>query len=189
MIHRLAGAALLLLSACSGQSASHFYTLAPMAPGGTPSARPGLIVTVGQVMLPPALDRNSFVRRVGPEQLEMSGQDRWAAPLDGIVRRVLAADLASRMPGADVIAPGDPMPSGHVLTVDVNLRQFIGDANGQVILDADWSVRGSAKTHPISLTRQAGSGKADAIAAAMSALLADLSDHIAAALASRAASA
>ena len=103
----------------------------------------------------------------------MSGQDRWAAPLDGIVRRVLAADLASRMPGADVIAPGDPMPSGHALTVDVNLRQFIGDANGQVILDADWSVRGSAKTHPISLTRQAGSGKADAIAAAMSALLAD----------------
>lgn len=185
MIRRLLSLGLvLLLSACGGASPTQFYTLAPIAAADPSAARPGLIVTIGQVALPPALDRDSFVTQVGPEQLDVSSQNRWAAPLDGIIRRVLAADLKSRMAGATVLAPGDPVPAGHVLTVDVNVRQFIGDRDGRVTLEADWLTHGARETRPVSLTRQAQSGQSGAIAAAMSALLAEFSDHIAAGLGS-----
>lgn len=171
---------LLLLSACGGSPPSHFYTLAPVAPERTSQAPSGLIVVVAPVTLPPALDRDAVVTSTGPNQLNVSGENRWAAPLSEIVRRVLADDLARRMPGAVVPAPGDPVPTGHVRTVDVNVRQFIGDSGGRVMLDADWTVHGSGKIHSVSLTGQAGSGKATAVVATMDKLLAELSDRIAA---------
>ncbi len=179
--HRLSLCLLLLLSACGGASPSHFFTLAPIAPNRSASpVRSGLIVTVGQIALPPALDRDAFVIQVGPEQLDVSSQNRWASPLDGIVRRVLAADLKSRLPGVVVLAPGDAVPPGRVVTIDVNLRQFIGDMDGRVTLDARWSQRGAREAHSVLLTQQARSGRSPTIAAAMSTALADLSDHIAA---------
>ncbi len=184
MYRRLACLGLLvLLSSCGGSAPSHFYTLAPVPPGApdVPSrVGTGPAIVIAEVTLPPALDRDSFVTQSGPEQLDVSSENRWAAPLRGMVQRVLAADLASRMPSADVIAPGDPLPPGRVITIEANLREFIGNTDGRVTLDADWTMHGSHAIHRVSLTRQATSGHAGPIAAAMSSLLAELSDRIAA---------
>jgi uncharacterized protein len=139
-------------------------------------------VTVAPVSLLPSLDRSAMVTRAGAERLNVSSENRWAVPLDAIIRGTLAADLGSRLPGTTVIAPSDPMPAGHVVTVQVNVRQFVGNADGQVTLDADWAVHGSGEAHPVSLTCPAGSARAGAIAAAMRCLLAELSDRSAAGL-------
>ncbi len=176
---------LFLLAACGGSPPTRFYTLEPT---GAPSS--GIVqtkgaVAVGQITLPAELDRISFVTRVGANRVSVSDQDRWAAPLDGMIRRVLATDLSRRLPAGSVVAPGDPVPPG-ARSVTLAIRNFIGDASGHVVLDADWAVSQS-KSHPAiihreTITREAGSGDAGATAAAMSQALGVLSERIAAAL-------
>ena len=177
----------LLLAACGASPPTRFYTLDPVPPEHGAVAVPGAPVQIGQVTIPPALDRISFVTRASPNRIEVSDQDRWAAPLDGMICRVLAADLAARLSGVRVLTPGDPTPTGPVLTVLLNIRQFVGDAAGNVTLEADWSVLDKGE-HPVfarqaAITRHAGSGQAGPIAAAMSHALAELSDRVAADLA------
>ena len=142
-------------------------------------------MTVGQVTLPAMLDRLSFVTREDANRIAVSDQDHWAAPLDGMIRHVLAADLARRLPAGAVVAPGDPVPPGaHSVTLTV--REFLGDASGHVTLDADWAVsRGNGRAAPVhreTITREAASGDSGAIAAAMSQALGILADRIASAL-------
>lgn len=176
---------LFLLAACGSSPPTRFYTLDP-----TGAPRSGIVqtkggVAVGQITLPAELDRLSFVTREGANRVSVSDQDRWAAPLDGMIRRVLAADLSRRLPAGSVVAPGDPVPPG-ARVVTLTIRNFIGDATGRVVLDADWAVS-QGKGHPASvhretITRDAGSGDAAAIAAAMSQALSVLADQIASAL-------
>jgi uncharacterized lipoprotein YmbA len=176
---------LFLLTACGSSPPSRFYTLEPTGAPSSGIVRTKGAVAIGQITLPAELDRLSFVTREGANRIAVSDQDRWAAPLEGMVRRVLAADLARRLPAGSVIAPGDPVPPG-ARTVTLTIRNFIGDASGHVVLDADWAVS-QGKGHPAlihreTITREAGSGDAGAIAAAMSQALGVLSDRIASAL-------
>jgi hypothetical protein len=41
-----------------------------------------------------------------------------------------------------VLAPGDPAPPSGIGTLSVNVQHFMADAEGEVILDADWSLQG-----------------------------------------------
>jgi uncharacterized lipoprotein YmbA len=173
----------LALASCGSSPPTRFYTLDPVPPGRPATAFAGPPIQVGQVMLPPDLDRLSIVTRAGPDRLAVSGEDRWAAPLDGMVQRVLAADLAARLPRSQVLAPGDPAPPGGVRTVSVNVRRFDSDATGLVTLDAGWALLKG--TPPVAVRRghetitvQAGTATAGSEAAAMSRALAELADRI-----------
>ena len=137
------------LTACGSSPPTRFYTLYPVPPGRPAATLAGPPIQVGRVILPPDLDRLSIVTRAGPDRLDVSGQDRWAAPLDGMVQRVLAADLAARLPQSQVLAPGDPAPSGGVRTVTVNVRRFDSDATGQVTLDAGWALLSGTPPVPV----------------------------------------
>ncbi len=175
----------LLLAACGSSPPTRYFTLDPTGSATSGVAPTAGAVTVGQITLPAMLDRISFVTREGANRIAVSDQDRWAAPLDGMIRRVLATDLSHRLPTGAVVAPGDPAPPG-ARSVTVTIRTFLGDASGHVILDADWAVsKGhgrAAMVHREAITREAGSGDAGAIAAAMSQALGVLADRIAAAL-------
>ena len=175
----------LLLAGCHS-AATQFYTLTSTAgasrvPFAFTRAQP---VVVGRVELPGDLDRDAFVTRVGPNGLNVSDTDRWGGPFDDMIQRALASDLSSRLPTGMVLAPGDPVPASGVRTVKVTIRQFIGDANGHVVLEADWSLLAGNPPSPL-LTRHeqlfdnAGSSQASAIVATMSHLLARLADRIA----------
>ncbi len=171
------------LAACGSSPPTRFYTLDPVPPDHPAVAFAGPPIQVGQVMLPPDLDRLSIVTRTGPDRLAVSGEDRWAAPLDGMAQRALAADLAARLPRSQVLAPGDPAPPGGTRTVAVNVRRFDSDATGQVTLDAGWALLKG--TPPVAVRRghetitvQASTATAGAEAAAMSRVLAELADRI-----------
>jgi len=178
-------ALLFLLAACGNSPPSRFYTLDPTGAGSSGVVRAKGAVAVGQITLPAELDRLSLVTREGANRIAVSDQDRWAAPLDGMIRRVLATDLSRRLPAGAVVAPGDPVPPGARM-VTLTIRSFIGDASGHVVLDADWAVsqgRGHpAIIHRETIAREAGSGDAAAIAAAMSQAIGSLADRIASAL-------
>ena len=178
-------ALLFLLAACGSSPPSRFYTLDPTGAASSGVVRSKGAVAVGQITLPAELDRLSFVTREGANRIAVSDRDRWAAPLDGMIRRVLATDLSRRLPAGAVVAPGDPVPPG-ARSVTLTIRNFIGNASGHVVLDADWAVS-QGKGHPAiihreTIAREAGSGDAAAIAAAMSQALGALADRIASAL-------
>lgn len=174
-----------LLTACGNSPRTQFYAL-DTVPGagqaGTVHAHGP--VMVGHVDLPATLDRLWMVRSGPGNAIEVSDVDRWAAPLDELVRNALTGDLRSRLPPGTVLAPGDTAPEG-TRTVTLNVLKFMADQSGRVVLDTDWSVqRANRRGMPQHADIQTeGSGTSDAaVAAAMSQAVAQLADRIAAAL-------
>jgi uncharacterized lipoprotein YmbA len=151
---------------------------------------PGTPIVIAKVILPATLDRPQIVRRVSANQLDIDESDRWPAPLDEIVQRVLAQDLAARMASGMVILPGEPLPSGAIRRVFVNVATFEGDLSGHVVLHARWTVeagdpnvpRVTNASHDEYIAIDAGSGSPDALAAAMSRALGELADRMASTL-------
>jgi hypothetical protein len=176
------------LAGCGSSPPSHYYVLSAEpdpAPvnlvGGS-----GRTVAIGSVRLPGALDRPQIARRIGPNQLEYAETDRWAGPLDEMVRRVLADDLrpllttGTALVGADSSAPAD-------LTVAVEVIRFDADKAGAVTLAATWETLGkNAKVvgapREANIVEPARGSDDGAIAATMSRALAKLAADIAAGL-------
>ena len=180
------GMILVLLLAGCHSAPTQFYTLTSSAGASrVPFAfSRALPVVVARVELPGDLDRDAFVTRVGPNRLNVSDTDRWGGPFDEMIQRVLASDLSSRLPAGMVLAPGDPVPASGARTVKLTIRQFMGDSNGHVVLEADWSLLSGNPPKPQLIRHEqlfdnAGSNHASAIVATMSHLLARLADRIA----------
>src|SRR5450432_3315565 len=80
---------------------ARFYTLASTATtGDTPAAR--FSVMVGPVTIPASVDRPQFVVQVAPNRVDVDEFNRWAAPLNDSVARVIAGDLAVLLGTPDV---------------------------------------------------------------------------------------
>jgi uncharacterized lipoprotein YmbA len=182
----------LLLAGCGHSPPTRFYTLDAVAPAHAVSAGPRAPVQLSAVHLPPALDRPQVVTQIGPNRLHVSEQDQWGAPLDDMMRRTLAQDLLARLPAGDFVSPEAPRPTGaRGLVVDVVQLQATPD---RVVLQANWTLTGGAsgdvelsRTEQLSveLGAPAKGRDAGAQADAISRLLGELSDRIAAALAAR----
>lgn len=184
MTHRLTLVlALLTLAACASSPPTRYFALDPVAPAGGPRTVAGEPVKIDAVHIPPALDRNSLVRGESDNQLNISSQDRWAGDLGEMTRRVLTQNLASRLPSGMVIAPESPAPpSARGVVVDI--LTFQPQGAGEVVLDADWTLLEGTQSNPV-LRRSVhltttGAASAQGEAAAMSSLLGQLADGMAA---------
>lgn len=161
-------AVLLLLGACASSPPTRFYTLSD-TPGeaAAPAGASQVLITV--VSIPGEIDRPELVRRVGPNQLSVAELDRWAAPLDDTIRRVLVDDIARRVPGA--VSPP------RLVAVDV--REFYGDASCNVTLRAVWALKQTGVEPATEEIRVPASGACPAtLADTMSTALGQLSDRI-----------
>ena len=176
----------LTLTACASSPQTRFFALDPVSGAASPAANGGDAVRkpvkVDAVHIPPALDRDSIVRGESDNQLEISSQDRWAGDLGEMVRRVLTQDLAQRLPSGMVIAPESPAPPA-ARGVVVDILTFQPQA-GEVVLDADWTLLEGTQSNAVlrrsvHLTTPAASS-AQSQAAAMSTLLGQMADDIAA---------
>ena len=138
------------------------------------------------MLLPESLDRQSMVRADGPDRIDISNEDRWAAPLDGIIRNVLAEDLRDRLPSGRVLLPGDASPPDGSKGIELNVQRFAGDTAGHVVLQADWTLlnrHGSpALTRSETVSASAGSSRTDAVVGAMSQAIGELADRVVAVL-------
>jgi uncharacterized protein len=188
MTHRLIlPLALLTLTACASSPPTRFYALDPAPAGGSVHAAAGTPVKIDAVHIPPPLDRSSMVRGESGNQLEISSQDRWAGDLGEMIRRVLTQDLAERLPPGMVIAPESPAPAnarGIVVDIMTFQPQSSGSSAGEVMLDADWTLLQGTQSNPV-LRRSthltaAAATSAQGEAAAMSTLLGNLADRMAA---------
>jgi hypothetical protein len=100
----------------------------------------GYPVWIATVIVPKTLDRTQLVRRASANRLDVSENNHWAAPLDDMARRVLSQDLATRLPEGMVIQPGEPLPSGRLRRIAVDLSTFESDLEGHVVLNAQWTL-------------------------------------------------
>lgn len=177
----------ILLAGCGSSPPSKFYVLtadpAPQRAGGSAA---GNTVALGRITLPGALDRPQIARRKGGNEIVFSEDERWAGPLDDMMRRVLADDLAARLPaGVMLVESAAKPPPGVTLALDVS--RFDADESGVVTLVARWEALGPAG-RPLGAPREStivepGSGKdAAAVATTMSRAVAALAARIAAGL-------
>lgn len=166
-----AGAA--MLAGCATSAPLRFYTLSAIAPEGA-AASGAAAIRVGRVRIPAELDRNEIVQRVDATRVNIGELDRWAAPLDDMIRRVLTADLQARA------------TSTAASTVTVDIEELMGDASCAVTLTASWELKADGAEGRVSTGREtirvpsasAGACPAGSLPMPMSQALAQLADQI-----------
>jgi uncharacterized lipoprotein YmbA len=167
----------------------HYYTLTETpAPSRLAVPDNRVPIRLDRVTMPTELDRSQIVRRLDPTQLQIVEGDRWAAPLDETIRRVLSNDLAARLPAGVVANPNEPSIGEKRQSLAVDISEFYGDPRCAVTLRAAWTLKQSdtQSLHGDEEVNAAAPGAcagAATIPIAMSQALAQLSDRIAAAIA------
>jgi uncharacterized protein len=173
--------AVALLSACASPP-SHFYTLSPTreSPVGPASST---TIAVGPVTIPEAVNRPEIVVQVGPNQVALDEFNRWAAPLQAEIQRVLIENLAWLLGTSRV----SRYPQGSIITPDIRVQievlRFESMPGSAALLDAIWTVHGKSekdvKTGRTTLHEPLSEQGYDALAAAHSRLFGTLSRDLA----------
>ncbi len=182
--------AAVVFSGCSAFSPrperTRFVLLAPATPAG-PSLS-SLAIGLGPVQLPQYLDRPELVIRTSPNSFDLSDTDRWAEPLADNFRSVLASDLRTQLGTSNIVQY--PWYAGTRLdyVVRIQVEQFDADKTGTAELVTRWDLRTPKNdqvlaSHESQFSHPANSRGGDAVAAALSADLAELGEQIASAIA------
>jgi len=185
------GTSLLGIAGCVGSQPSRFYVLTDLAGVESPHqgipAGQGPAVGVGPITLPKYLDRPQIATRASRYELAYDEFERWAEPLDTNVTRALVEHLA-RLTPTDRIAVF-PWPRGTPIDyqVTVEVAHFFAQRGGTAALIAHWSIfREGAAEALVSRTSRfsapAGGPQSEAMVAAMSQTVAELSGEIATAI-------
>lgn len=131
--------AALLLTACGMTQQSRFYRLQPAAAETSVSGRK-LNIGVEEVSVPKYIDRPQMVvTESGSSELKVSEFNRWAEPLTASFTRVLADDISLYLPNA-LVKPKSYASEEFTYTVIVEINKFDAVMDGQVTLDAWWTI-------------------------------------------------
>jgi uncharacterized lipoprotein YmbA len=131
-----------ILVGCGESRESRFFSLTENpSPAAHTAAAPAKTVALGAVRLPAALDRPQMARRLGSGEISYSESERWAGPLDEMVRQVLIADLDGRLPPRMALIE-NTSASPADLTISIDILRFDAEAAGSVKLDARWEMLG-----------------------------------------------
>lgn len=180
--------ALLLVTGCASAPSAQFYTLSATTQAATPAAK--MSVAVGPVSIPAAVDRPQMVISTGANQVQLDEFNRWAAPLQSDINRVVAENLV-KMLGTPSVTLFPQTPGAHAdYRVSIEVQSFVSTLGEASSLDAVWSVRrmkdNATQTGRSTLSEPAKAVTADkshdALAAAHSRAIARMSQDIADAL-------
>jgi uncharacterized protein len=176
-----------LQCACQSSPATHYFALTPLAPASARAPLPAQTpIRVERITIPAELDRLELVRRGTGNRLQIATFDRWAAPLDEMIRRVVAADLAARLAPGMMASINEPAVGEARRRLFIDIQEFAAGEHGAVKLQAAWLLEtpdAAAARGTEDVGIEAADTSADALAAAMSRALAALSDRIASQLA------
>jgi len=143
----LVAAALLFALGCGRSPDPTFYTLVAYGGGQTYPAS-GLVVEVRRPNIAGYLDRREIVQRVAAQQLDVASGALWAEPLATMFERVLASDLAARLPQSQVVTGQAALASHADVTIDIDVQRFEQNA-GKLVLEAQLGVRDLAGAKPV----------------------------------------
>ena len=175
---------LAVIAAGCSSAPSRFYTLNSTATVDG-AANSNVAVIVGPVSIPAEVDRPQFTVQVAPNRVAVDEFNRWAAPLNDNIARVVAGNLAVLL-GTPRVAtvPGANFNSAYRVTISV--QRFESVPGKSVLVDAVWVVRppsvGAAQSGRTVATEPVSGDDFDALASAHSRALAKVSSDIAAAI-------
>ena len=195
-VRALAGLLLILLvNGCATTSRpADFYTMSPAIVAGTPESPAAncrdVVIGIGPVLWPSYLDRPQIVTRLSPNRISFDEFHRWAGPLEEDFERVLIENLSRLLQTDYVIKSPGKLPYKPRYRVQIHIDQFDGQPGDAVILKAAWSVvdqsGGKEPALQESLIYQTTAGEGyEAMVAAASEAVAELSRQIAADLSAR----
>ena len=179
-------AAVSFVAGCASTPPTNFYTLSSVVPEKpTGSAQtPTVVVAIGPVSLPDYIDRPQIVTRESAYAVKVASYDQWAGPLSDMVPRVLIDNVAAALPQDRVV--GFPRVSGTSFDyrIAIDITRFDADPSGAATLVAHWQIYDRVARRALLVTddtfvRQAANTSYEAIVAAMSGTLADLSGRLA----------
>jgi uncharacterized lipoprotein YmbA len=157
-----------------------FYSLSSTSrPNGISPAN--IAVLVGPISIPAGVDRPQFVVQDGANKVNIDEFNRWSAPLNDSIAKVVAGDLSVLLGTPDVAtAPLANFNAAYRVTIDV---QRFDSIRGQgAMLDAVWVVRkanGDTRSGRTVAHETVQGDGFDALAAAHSRALAQMSADIA----------
>jgi len=131
--------ALMASTGCARSATPKFYSLSSTStPVGVAPAN--LAVLVGPISIPAGVDRPEFVVQDGANKVDIEEFNRWSAPLNDSIAKVVAGDLSVLLGTPDVAtSPLANFNAAYRVTIDV---QRFDSIRGQgVMLDAVWVVR------------------------------------------------
>lgn len=183
----LASAGPALLAACSSSPNPTLYTIAPVP--GTPHPGGPHIIVLREISLARYLERPQIVRSSASYQLAVEANDWWGEPLGAMLSRVLIEDISQRLPGSVVLSELGAIGNKPDATVEINVLRLDGDTDGAVVLRAQVgitlaSARQSPTAQAIALKAVPPSAGVPGEVAAISDVLGQLADRVAAVLAS-----
>ena len=158
------------------------YTLRAV-PG--PSAGGGpMAVKLARPGLAGYLDRPEIVRDSAANRLTLNSGERWGEPLGDMVGRVLALDLAQRLPGSSVFTEAGTISVDPSATVEMDIQRFDLDPSGMIVLLVQIAVEAGrshdpSATRSLRLTVQSSSTGTPDVVVAMSMALGQLADQVA----------
>ena len=169
-----------LAVACTS-APSRFYTLSATA---TPSAASSsLSIAVGPVSVPAAVDRPQIVINTSANQVTVDDFNRWAAPLQDNLARVVAENLVALLGAPRVTLFPQTLGADVDYRVQIEIRNFESAPGKSASLDAVWSVRrsrdGKTETGRTSAREKVDGNDYEALAAAHSRGVARLSQDVA----------
>lgn len=177
-------AALVLVGGCSSTPPSRFYTLSAAATPVAPASE--LSAAVGPVSVPAQVDRPQFVVRTGPNQVQLDEFNRWAAPLQDNISRVVAENLVSMLGSPHITLSPQTLSGNAEYRIAIEVQGFESAPGESAMLDAVWTVRrmhdGKTETGRSTVREPVKHQGYDALAAAHSRAIAHMSQDIAGAL-------
>ncbi len=187
IIHLLTMLIPVTLIGCASSPETQFISLEAVPPQNHITPYTGPPVRVGEVRVPPELERQSLVLHRTGNRLDINETVRWPAALPVRIPQTLASDLAARLPRDKVIFAGQPTPTGPLRLVVVTFESFAVDPTNEVTLKAQWSLVDADSqrlllSHTSQIETRPASSRGPDIAVAMSDALGKLADEITAAL-------
>ena len=172
--------AIAVVTGCSSDPA-HFYTLSATA---TPSSTQSkLSVAVGSVSVPAAVDRPQIVVSTSANTVTVDDFNRWASPLQDNIARVVAENLVAILGTPRVTLFPQTVTPDVDYRVQIEVRSFESAPGKSATINAVWTVRrtkdGKTETGRTSAQERLSDNGFDALAAAHSRALAQMSRDIA----------
>jgi uncharacterized lipoprotein YmbA len=175
--------ALVAAAGCASAPA-RFYTLTSTATA-LAGPRADYAVLVGPVAVPASVDRPELVLQASPNRVVLEEFNRWAGPLNESIARTVAGDLAALL-GTPRVASGPLGNFSPAYRVTLDVQRFDSMPGDSVLVEAVWVVHetegGKTQTGQTAAREPVAGEGFDALVAAHSRALAQMSAQIAAAI-------
>jgi uncharacterized protein len=167
--------------ACGSSPPSTFYALSPES--GVAQPAPVHTLRLRRPGIAGYLDRPEIVRKIVDHRLGVVETDRWAAPLDEMLGRVLAQDVEQRLEGCVVFTEDGAITADADLTIEIDVRRFDVGEGGEVNLVAEVAMEKGdnhevAGTRAVRLREVPSAATTPALLSAMSDLVGKLADEV-----------